>query len=100
MAQSSVRRDLFAPPFAKTFAASTPAVLHSTDAPANAQHLPCAVLIGVGAAAGQFVFVDANGVTNTVELGDIVDPLYLPIAPAELTEANDFPVTVFWNPAP
>jgi hypothetical protein len=61
MAKSSVRRDLFAPCLAKTFAASTAAVLHSTDAPSNAQHLPCGVVIGVGAAAGQFVFTAVTG---------------------------------------
>lgn len=98
MALQTVRTDLHPPTLWKAFAVSTAAVLHSTDAPANAQCLPSIVFFNGGAAGGNAVFKDCNAVTTTfaVAAGQL-----LPIGGvAELTSANACTVLVGWCPEP
>lgn len=86
------------PCVARVFAATTAAVLHSTDAPTGCKHLPAGVIFhGVG----NFVWKDATGTTVTtvvaaVASGGVVG-VFIPIAPAELDVTNAVPVTVFWR---
>jgi hypothetical protein len=88
------RCDLHAPCVMKTFATATAADLTGADAPRNAQHLPCSVIVQ---GAGNFVFKDINGVTNTIVISAGA-PLWLPIAPAELLVGNTIAsTTVCWQ---
>jgi hypothetical protein len=88
------RSDMYAPCVMKTFATATAADLTGVDAPRNAQHLPCGVIVQ---GAGNFVFNDINGVTNTIAIAAGA-PLYLPIAPAALLVGNTIAsTTVCWN---
>lgn len=97
MAKTSVRKDLHSPCLARVIAATTAAVLHSTAAPASAQHLPCGVMFH---GAGNFVWIDSSGTTVTTVVTAESVGIYCPIAPTELDATNAVAVTVFWQPEP
>lgn len=78
----------------RTFAAGAARVLHSTDAPAEAQFLPHKV-VAFGGAGVNFVFVDVDGVTNTVALP--ASSIFMIEGCAELTAANGAIVLVGWQ---
>lgn len=88
------RCDLHAPCVQKTFAASTAADLTGVDAPRNAQHLPCGVIV-IGGSAVSFVWKDVNGTQNSILVP--AGAWYLPIAAAELVVTNACVVTVCWQ---
>lgn len=97
MALNTVRGDLHPCTLWATFAAGAARVLHSTDAPPYAQHLPSKV-IAFGGAGVNLVFLDVRGVTNTVPLpANAV--LYIDGC-AELTAANGAVVLVGWQVEP
>lgn len=96
MALISNRSDFYAPCVGKVIAATTAAVLHDADSPINCKHMPCGVIFH---GAGNFVWKDVQGTTNTTVVPATATGLYVPIAPAELTVANAVPVTVFWVPS-
>lgn len=89
------RADLHAPCVMVQFAASAARDLTGADAPRNAQHLPCGVIVQGGAGAN-FVFKDINGATVTIPIAAAAT-IYMPIAPAELTAANGCIVTACWQ---
>ncbi len=97
MALNTIKNTHGSPYVARTFAPGAVRVLHAADAPTGCKHLPAGVLLQPSAGAANFVFLDADGVTNTITFGAAFPAaLWLPIGPAELTAANGFAVTVFW----
>ncbi len=101
MGNRSSRDDLHSPPLFRTFAGnSAQRLLESTDAPVNAQHLPCAVLFQVVNAGATFIFKDSAGVSNTLKFA-AVGAFMLRMAPLTYetggtAAATDF-FTVFWQ---
>ena len=99
MANRSDRDDLHAPPLFKTFTGGTARALESTDAPANAQHLPCSILVVVKTATSNLVMKDANGVSNTLALPvGVYGPWRCAPLTLEATTDANINVTVFWQP--
>ena len=101
MALNSVKSTFGAPPVARVFAAATAVVLHNIAGappvpgpelpPIN--HLPAGVIFHN---AGNFIWIDADGVTNTTVVPASACGLFVPIAPAQLSVTNAVAVTVFW----
>ncbi len=98
MALQSVRQDLHAPTLWATVAVSTAAVLHTTAAPANAQHLPSIVIFNGGSAGGNAVFKDQAGTTLTYALQ--AGQMLAIGGVSEITSANACIVLVGWVPEP
>jgi hypothetical protein len=72
--------------------------LSGADAPRNAQHLPCAVTVQVGAAAQHLDFTDVNGTANVMTF-PAVGTFHLPhVAPAAILAASTVAgLTVWWQ---
>lgn len=90
----SSRADLHAPSVFATFLANTTRDLTDTDAPRNAKHLPCGVILS---GVGNFVFTDVNGTSNTIV--STAQPVYYPIAPAAMVNTGNVAVsaTICWQ---
>lgn len=87
-----------APPLAKTFAGGTVRALESTDAPVNAQHLPCQVTVQAQTTGKTFIFKDAAGVSNTMTF-PAVGCFTFRCAPATFEAASTVEfLTVYWQP--
>lgn len=88
------RADLHVPCIFATFLANTNRDLTDTDAPRNARHLPCGVILS---GAGNFVFTDINGTSNTIL--STTQPVYYPIAPAAMVNTGGAGVsaTICWQ---
>jgi hypothetical protein len=101
MALSQPRADLHAPPFSKTFTDFTAdLVLHSTSAPANAQHLPASIFV-IAEAADVLAFLDANGQSNTLAFtAGFYGTLPFTIATITNTTTTVTSVTASWHPEP
>jgi uncharacterized protein YigE (DUF2233 family) len=98
MALNTIRTDLHPPTLYATVAVSTAAVLHTTAAPTNAQHLPSFVCFNGGASGGNAVFKDQAGTTITYALQ--AGQMLVIGGVAEITAANACVVLVGWNPEP
>jgi hypothetical protein len=98
MALQTIRADIHPPTLWATVAVSTASVLHTTGAPANAQHLPSYVAFNGGAAGGNAVFKDQAGTTITLALQ--AGQMLVVGGVAEITSANACVVLVGWNPEP
>lgn len=100
MANRSDRDDLHAPPLFKTFAGGTLRVLESTDAPANAQHLPCQLAVQISAVNQHLDVKDGNGVVNSIVFA-LTGVFVLRMAPLTIEASSTAAfVTVFWQPMP
>lgn len=88
-----------APCLFKTFAGGSLRVLESTDAPPNAQHLPCAILVVVVTAASNLVMKDSDGVSNTQLLPvGVYGPWRCAPSTLEAATSANVTVTAFWQP--
>lgn len=94
MALNQVKKCFAAPPVARVFAASAARVLHDADAPAGCKHLPSGVIFH---GAGNLVWKDADGTTNTTVIPATACGIFNEIALAELDATNAVAVTVFWH---
>ena len=99
MANRSARDDIYAPCLFRNFTSFTSQILlESTDAPANAQQLPCELLVQVHTAAQHLDVKDAGG-TKTVITFEAVGNFRLRMAPVSIETTTNVPgVTVFWQP--
>jgi hypothetical protein len=102
MALKTINR-LTPPPISKKFAAGEAHILHldtahGGSAPLGVNHLPCLVIPDTEAVQGFFTWKDIYGATCSINYPGNQVSVPLPIAPAELTIANEQAVTVFWQP--
>lgn len=86
------RCDMYVPPIATVFGPGIARDLTGADAPPNAQHLPCEIIVQ---GPGNLVMNDLNGTTSTIAYP--AGSFRLPIAPAELTAACTCTVIAFWE---
>ena len=92
------RDDLHAASIAATFAGGVARDLSGTDAPRNAQHLPCAVTVQVSVAAQHLDFTDVNGTSNVMTFPAVGTFHLTHVAPAALLATGNInQVTVWWN---
>lgn len=99
MANRSDRDDLHAPPLMKSFTSfAAQKKLESSDAPANAQHLPCQLTVQVGVANQHLDMTDGNG-SAVVMTFPAVGTFTFRMAPLTIeTTTTVAGVTVFWQP--
>lgn len=98
MAAYPVTDERYPPIYFRRFTDFDPAlVLHSTDAPASAQHLPCQLVVEVGTADQHLDVTDADGVTAAVNF-DAVGTYVLRLAPVTIAITTTVAaVTVCWS---
>lgn len=94
MALNQVKNTFGPPPVGRVFAKTAARVLHDADAPAGCKHLPSGVIFHE---AGNFVWKDVDGTTNTTVVTAESVGIFCPIAPAELDSTNAVACTVFWH---
>lgn len=100
MANRPVRDDLFSPSLLRTFTSfAAQKKLDTTDAPPNAQSLPCQLIVQVGVADQHLDLTDSGG-TACVLTFPAVGTYVLRISPLTIeTTTTVAGVTVCWNPA-
>lgn len=87
-----------APCLFKTFAGGVARALESTDAPPNAQHLPCQVTVQVGAGAQHLDITDSDGNANVMTFA-AAGTFTFRCAPFSLQATSTIvSVTVYWQP--
>jgi hypothetical protein len=88
------RSDLHVPPVTGSFLGNVAKDLTGTDAPRNAQHLPCGVIVS---GTGNAIFGDINGTLFTIPAATAA--VWYPVAPATISVTGDATakIVVFWQ---